>query len=261
MGLATHFWSDSLGTCANLQIHVWKVDIPRHYVSCSAISWGCQFGLCYARAFHTCSTRPRLAWLTWVLALGQYMIYKLYNTHTHIFVVENVAMHFEWWTYVVRKSTHSLSWMLLTLGYGYAFKACAIDAYSCFIECMTYCVCDCPYPCQLVTLVFRYMRHASYIYTFVSLDFPTLSTLMHVVHTRMKHYRCVILHQMRNFVGFLPWKCGTFLPYSHCERLMRIMFYVLWCTWPKMLLDFYHENNAKCINFGPYFYSTNRGRI
>ena len=51
---------------------------------------------------------------------------------------------------------------------------------------------------------------------------------------------------MRNFARFSPWKWGTLLLYSHSENLARIPFFVLSCNWGKALLDFHHENKAKC---------------
>ena len=46
------------------------------------------------------------------------------------------VMHFVWWTHMVKRATLSWSWVLLTLECGYAFKATAIGAYSCYIVCM-----------------------------------------------------------------------------------------------------------------------------
>ena len=52
--------------------------------------------------------------------------------------------------------------------------------------------------------------------------------------------------QTQNSIGFLLWKWDTLLTYFHSKNLVRIVFYVLWCTWGKALLDFCHENKAKC---------------
>ena len=107
--------------------------------------------------------------------------------------------------------------------------------------------CDCPDPCHPVTLVSPCMRHASTCLMLWRAS-ARLSTSMsiHVISTNMKPYWCAIEHHTRNSIEFSLWKWGTLLPYSHNESLVRIVFCVLWCTWGEVLLDFRHENKAKC---------------
>ena len=136
--------------------------------------------------------------------------------------------------------------MLLTLECGYAFKAYVVNVYSCFIGCMTYHVSlplfmstrDIGFPVYATCIMCSILRWAS---TCLS-----SSTLMYVVHTRMKPCWCAMAHLAWNFVGFSLWKCGIFLPYSHRENLVRIVLCVPPRIWSEMLLDFYHENKAKC---------------
>ena len=137
--------------------------------------------------------------------------------------------------------------MLLTLECGYAFKAYAANVYSCFTGCMTYHVCDRLYPCWLVTLVSPCIWQASCVQYFFE-PRHSLSILMHIVYIGIKPYQCAVVHQTQNSTKLSPWKCGIFLPYSHHESLVRIVFCVLWRTWPKMLPKFHHKNKAKCYH-------------
>jgi len=107
--------------------------------------------------------------------------------------------------------------------------------------------CDCLDPCQLMTSVFPCMQHAFVCLMLLwALACLSMNILTHVVYTGMKHCRCAIAHQMQNSAEFSSWKWGIFLSYSHSKILVRIVFYVLWCTWGEMLPNFHHENKAKC---------------
>ena len=107
--------------------------------------------------------------------------------------------------------------------------------------------CDYLDPCHLVTLVSLCMRHASTCSIFWrAWACLSMSMSIYTVYTDAKPYRCAIAHQMWNSTWFSSWKWGTMLLYSHSESLVRIAFCVIWCTWGKALLDFHHENKAKC---------------
>ena len=67
-----------------------------------------------------------------------------------------------------------------------------------------------------------------------------------IPYTGMKPYWCTMAYLTRNYAKFSSWKCGIFLPYSYSKSLMRIVLYVPWRIWPKMLYDFHQENKVKC---------------
>ena len=114
--------------------------------------------------------------------------------------------------------------------------------------------CDCLDPCQLVTSVFPCMQHAFVCLMFLwALACLSMNILTHVVYTGMKHCRCAIAHQMQNSAEFSSWKWGIFLSYSHSKILVRIVFYVLWCTWGEMLPNFHHGNLKTSITLGKHW--------
>ena len=75
-------------------------------------------------------------------------IYCAYN------MFQRFLMHFRLRTSVIRCQPLPNHGWILSLEYGYAFKAYKVDTYSSFIGCIIYHMCDCPYSCQLVTCRF-----------------------------------------------------------------------------------------------------------
>ena len=63
-----------------------------------------------------------------------------------------------------------------------------------------------------------------------TLEYLSLSILMHIIYIAMKTYRCSMTYLMQNSVKFSPWKCGIFLPYSHRESLVTIALSLPKCT-------------------------------
>ena len=91
------------------------------------------------------------------------------------------------------------------------------------------------------------MRHISTcLILWRALAHLNMSMTIRAVYTNVRPCQCTIVHQTWNSTGFLPWKWGTLLPYSHSKSLVIIVFCVIWCTWGETLGDFRHENMVKC---------------
>ena len=157
-----------------------------------------------------------------------------------------MVMYFVWWIHMVTRVPPLWSWVLSTLECGYASKANVIGAYSYYI-CTWLSWCDCLRSMSASDINFLvYATWANVFNALVSSDLPQYK------HTNAchihRHETCqyTIAHQTQNFARFLPSKWGILLLYSHRENLVRIVFYLLWHNWPKMLLDFYHENKVEC---------------
>ena len=132
------------------------------------------------------------------------------------------------------------------LGVWVCIQGFAVDAYSCFIG-----LYDLPYvrlPLSMSVSDIGFLVYATCIMCLVL----SLSILMHAVYIGKKPCQCAIAHQTQNFARLFPWKCDIFLSYSHRKSLVRIVFCVLWCTWPKMVADFCHESRVKCVGASAY---------
>ena len=145
-----------------------------------------------------------------------------------IFACLKMAMHFVWGTHVVRRVPPSWSWALMTLEHGHALKVITVDAYSCYIVCITVTVW---LPLHMSASDIGFLVYATCISVLIlqwAMACLSINTLTHAVYIGMKPYRCTIVHQRLNFAIFSPWKRGIFLTYSHTKSLERIVFYVLW---------------------------------
>ena len=155
------------------------------------------------------------------------------------FTMQRYTVHLGWWTSMIRWQSLPNHECSLTLEYVYIFKAYTTDAYPCFIGSEIYHVCDCPHPCQLVTCGFTMcMKHTTCLVLRCASVCLRPSILVHAVHTNMKPCRCAMVHLTWIYTRFFPWKYGNFLPYFHCENLVRITLCVPWRTWSKILSIF-----------------------
>ena len=75
-----------------------------------------------------------------------------------------------------------------------------------------------------------------------------MSILAHAIYTSTKSYRCAIAHQMRNSSGFLPWKWGFFLSYSHFVLELNIEF----VEWLILIHPYFLKTGSEPLKFGVF---------
>ena len=148
--------------------------------------------------------------LLWVTPSGCGYVYipvLCVETCCACFILQVCIMHFEWWKFVIRWQSLSNHGWFLTLEYGYALKSYVVGVYSCFIGCMIHHMCNCPYPCQLVTYGFAmYMTCTICLVLKCALACLRLNILLHAVYINMKPCRCNVAHLTGNFAIFSLWK-------------------------------------------------------
>ena len=137
--------------------------------------------------------------------------------------------------------------MLLTLWHEYVLKAIVEGAYSSHTVCIVTAMWS---SWSVSPSDISFPVYASRINVYNALRGSDSSKHKHVGTCRIHEHKTLHVHHSAPNVKL----CQIFavkmgdppLSYFHIKSLVKIAFYVLWHIWGEMLLDFHHENKAKC---------------